>query len=204
MGEHNVHLEAGAEICTCQAHGLEICHRCCVDFKFINDMQREDVGLAAADACAGPGCTKRGKGMKHCARCGRVKYCGKSCQVAHWRGGHKQDCQEKRKAAGGGESRAGGSTEGGFRPRTIKACIGNRTFEEMAPGTRVRLPDRSGRQPPQPLEGKILQTNMHGQDGPHVLPVYVIRYENGERESVPCEDVHEEWEVVKASRLSTA
>ena len=90
LGAHNVHMEGDAEICTCKAHGLEICHRCCVDFKFINDMQREDCSLSDADACAGPGCTKRGKGLKHCARCGRVKYCGRTCQVAHWRSGHKQ------------------------------------------------------------------------------------------------------------------
>lgn len=77
-------------------------------------------------------------------------------------------------------------------------------FEELAPGTRVRLPDRSGRQPPEPLEGKILQTNVDGRDEATGmrLPVYVIRYDNGERESIPCEDVHEEWEVVKVSRLS--
>ena len=198
MGEHNVHEEDGAEICTCKAHGLEICHLCCVDFKDINDMQREDSRLAEADFCAGPGCTSRGKGMKYCARCGRVKYCGKKCQEAHWRAGHKQACQ----ALG---ASGGGSAEQGFRPRIIKASCSPRTFEELAPGTRVRLPDRSGRQPPEPLVGKILQTNMKGREEITgiVLPMYIIRYENGERDSIPVEDVHGDWEVVKESRLTS-
>jgi len=198
MGEHNVHEEDGAEICTCKAHGLEICHVCCVDFKDMNDMQREDSRLADADACAGPGCTNRGKGMKYCARCGRVKYCGEKCQKAHWRAGHKQACQ----ALG---ARGGGSSEQGFRPRIIKASHSSRTFEELAPGTRVRLPDRSGRQPPEPLVGKILQTKMKGREEITgiMLPMYIIRYENGERDSIPVEDVHGEWEVVKESRLTS-
>ena len=199
MGEHNVHEEDGAEICTCKAHGLEICHLCCVDFKDINDMQREDSRLADADSCAGPGCTNRGKGMKYCARCGRVKYCGEKCQKAHWRAGHKQACQ----ALG---ARGGESSEQGFRPRIIKASCSSRTFEELAPGTRVRLPDRSGRQPPEPLVGKILQTKMKGREEitGMVLPTYIIRYENGERDSIPVEDVHGEWEVVKESPLTSS
>jgi len=36
-----------------------------------------------------------------------------------------------------------------------------------------------------------------------VLPMYIIRYENGERDSIPVEDVHGDWEVVKESRLTS-
>ena len=37
-----------------------------------------------------------------------------------------------------------------------------------------------------------------------VLPTYIIRYENGERDSIPVEDVHGEWEVVKESPLTSS
>ena len=53
--------------------------------------------------------------------------------------------------------------------------------------------------------GKILQTNMKGREEITgiVLPMYIIRYENGERESISVEDVHGEWEVVKELRLTS-
>lgn len=30
--------------------------------------------------------------LKTCARCGLAHYCGKTCQIAHWKAGHKQVC----------------------------------------------------------------------------------------------------------------
>jgi hypothetical protein len=30
--------------------------------------------------------------LKACVRCKAVVYCGRACQVAHWKAGHKQDC----------------------------------------------------------------------------------------------------------------
>ena len=48
-----------------------------------------------ARRCAGPGCDTEEKfrGLfKACGRCGKVHYCSRACQVAHWRAGHKQEC----------------------------------------------------------------------------------------------------------------
>jgi hypothetical protein len=33
--------------------------------------------------------------LKVCTRCRAVSYCSKDCQVAHWKAGHKQVCQEQ-------------------------------------------------------------------------------------------------------------
>ena len=41
--------------------------------------------------CANLGCV--GQGLKACARCKRVRYCGVECQRAHWPQ-HKPDCSK--------------------------------------------------------------------------------------------------------------
>lgn len=33
-----------------------------------------------------------GENLKRCAKCQAAWYCGRECQVEHWRAGHKQDC----------------------------------------------------------------------------------------------------------------
>eukprot|EP00951_Prasinocladus_malaysianus_P045678 scaffold614046_cov51-Prasinocladus_malaysianus.AAC.1 len=59
-------------------------------------------------------------------------------------------------------------------PRTFQATVGG-PFQELAPGTKVELPDRSGRNGP-PLRGTIMSTNMDGMDEltRQRLPTYVI------------------------------
>jgi len=45
--------------------------------------------------CANTDCTKKESfsgEFKHCARCTWVRYCGKDCQVAHWKKEHKKSC----------------------------------------------------------------------------------------------------------------
>ncbi|KZT40839.1 hypothetical protein SISSUDRAFT_412808 [Sistotremastrum suecicum HHB10207 ss-3] len=37
-------------------------------------------------------CSGYSVGLKKCSRCGKVKYCGKECQAAHWKAGHKAKC----------------------------------------------------------------------------------------------------------------
>ena len=32
-----------------------------------------------------------------CAGCAKVRYCGKVCQAAHWKSGHKKQCKETKK-----------------------------------------------------------------------------------------------------------
>ncbi|XP_078699002.1 uncharacterized protein LOC144926260 [Branchiostoma floridae x Branchiostoma belcheri] len=34
--------------------------------------------------------------FQKCARCRKTRYCSKECQHQHWRGGHKDECQEKK------------------------------------------------------------------------------------------------------------
>jgi hypothetical protein len=51
--------------------------------------------------CAFPGCpsgsSKGGAAarfdMKKCSGCGKVYYCGKDCQLGHWKAGHKKECK---------------------------------------------------------------------------------------------------------------
>ena len=33
--------------------------------------------------------------LRRCSRCQRVRYCGRECQRAHWRAGHKAECQAR-------------------------------------------------------------------------------------------------------------
>jgi len=54
---------------------------------------------AAAKASAARACAHCGKergqpgvALKPCARCKAAVYCGKDCQLAHWRAGHKAAC----------------------------------------------------------------------------------------------------------------
>jgi len=49
----------------------------------------------APDACANCGILSESVGVKlnSCSRCKAVKYCGKACQLKHWKeGGHKKIC----------------------------------------------------------------------------------------------------------------
>ena len=47
--------------------------------------------------CAGPGCTRRVRPddapLDQCAGCLRTYYCGKACQTADWKAGHKAECK---------------------------------------------------------------------------------------------------------------
>jgi hypothetical protein len=46
--------------------------------------------VPAALRCARAGCAARG--LKWCAACKRVRYCGATCQKTHWKAGHKAQC----------------------------------------------------------------------------------------------------------------
>ena len=53
----------------------------------------------AALRCARPGCVQRG--VKVCAACRAVRYCGLECSAAHWKlkpGGHKAACKAAQRA----------------------------------------------------------------------------------------------------------
>ena len=37
-----------------------------------------------------------GTSLKSCSGCGTVVYCGRDCQVAHWKAGHKKSCKARK------------------------------------------------------------------------------------------------------------
>lgn len=216
----------GVTICVCRPHRLEYCHMCTVDYRDLNADAREARSLEDHVACWAVGCSRPGK--KACKGCGRAKYCSKECQAEHWKtGGHRQGCRAAANPAdaslpspGQGASSALESTAGrrergpkGFVPRTIP-CFGGTSVQEYPPLTKVMLPDRSGSTPPKPLHGTIMSTNMDAWNDVvnERVPAYVIRLkggtghdvEDGTVEEVSCEEVHDEWHVVKASKLPLA
>jgi ankyrin repeat protein len=46
--------------------------------------------LEAKTHCSHPGCS--GAGLKKCTGCRQARYCGRACQLAHWKA-HKADCK---------------------------------------------------------------------------------------------------------------
>ena len=50
---------------------------------------RSTCGHCAAQASSGTS-------LKSCSGCGIVAYCGRDCQVAHWKAGHKKDCKARK------------------------------------------------------------------------------------------------------------
>ena len=48
-------------------------------------------------ACAGPGCSRKlrvdGAPLDVCVNCRRTFYCGKACQTADWKAGHRAECK---------------------------------------------------------------------------------------------------------------
>ena len=47
-------------------------------------------GLVTAMCAA---CSKKGDIHLKCGACAAAAYCGKACQKAHWKAGHKHDCR---------------------------------------------------------------------------------------------------------------
>ena len=44
-----------------------------------------------------------------CTKCRQKLYCSKACQVAGWKGGHKQECERLREGAEAGRGGSGGA-----------------------------------------------------------------------------------------------
>ena len=65
--------------------------------------------------CSHPGCGQQigvseaaGAGLMRCTKCRQKVYCSKACQVAGWKGGHKQECERLREGAEAGRGTGGG------------------------------------------------------------------------------------------------
>ena len=50
--------------------------------------------LPACASCDAP--LRDAADRKRCAACKRALYCGKACQRAHWKAGHKEECARSR------------------------------------------------------------------------------------------------------------
>ena len=66
--------------------------------------------------CSHPGCGQQigvseaaGAGLMRCTKCRQKVYCSKACQVAGWKGGHKQECERLREGAEAGGGGSGGA-----------------------------------------------------------------------------------------------
>ena len=66
--------------------------------------------------CSHPGCGQQigvseaaGAGLMRCTKCRQKLYCSKACQVAGWKGGHKQECERLREGAEAGGGGRGGA-----------------------------------------------------------------------------------------------
>ena len=65
--------------------------------------------------CSHPGCGQQigvseaaGAGLMRCTKCRQKVYCSKACQVAGWKGGHKQECERLREGAEAGRGTGSG------------------------------------------------------------------------------------------------
>jgi hypothetical protein len=67
-------------------------------------LTKKDKGAAAPEARECANCLalegQHGVTLKACTRCKLTHYCGRACQTAHWKAGHKQQCltPEERRA----------------------------------------------------------------------------------------------------------
>ena len=79
-------------VCRCLPSPATVAH--CVWSQGFVRVQKSTQQRAHA-MCAGPQC-KRKHDLKLCVGCRSVAYCGRDCQKAAWKGGHKQECRELR------------------------------------------------------------------------------------------------------------
>ncbi|KAJ1619016.1 hypothetical protein T492DRAFT_1088756 [Pavlovales sp. CCMP2436] len=92
-------------------------------------------GRGGAVTCAKPGCTANNLGRRRlqaCVVCRAVSYCGKECQLQHWKGGHKAECAGLLQAR-----RAGRGAKGSARAQRVSAPTA------CAAGARVYTPGGS-------------------------------------------------------------
>jgi len=62
-----------------------------MSFELLTKEQLEDLldEMMADEDCVV--CGKKAKAT--CSRCGEVRYCGRDCQVKHWKAEHKAECK---------------------------------------------------------------------------------------------------------------
>lgn len=73
------------------AQGNEYAQVLLVNAIFKETMNNRPPAYASSAACSHCGVTAAD--LKTCTRCRAVNYCGRECQAAHWKAGHKQQCK---------------------------------------------------------------------------------------------------------------
>jgi len=88
--------------------------------------------------CSNEGCQKFGR--KKCAKCKATKYCGRKCQLAHWKAGHKRECKNYQKIRAGMLKQARAEQDASAEAaRRVKLGLGVRpAFAQRAHDNAVR------------------------------------------------------------------
>ena len=96
--------------------------------------------------CSHPGCGQQigvseaaGAGLMRCTKCRQKVYCSKACQVAGWKGGHKQECERLREGA-----EAGGGGSGGAVAQEALLAVLLGTTRRALTGRQERVYDKVG------------------------------------------------------------
>ena len=71
-------------------------HRLPMVMTIASEMQEFEEQIKKTQLLQCTGCLKqcRRTTLMRCAKCLGVAYCSRECQVTHWKGDHKQHCQE--------------------------------------------------------------------------------------------------------------
>mmetsp|Transcript_19869 Transcript_19869/g.64651 ORF Transcript_19869/g.64651 Transcript_19869/m.64651 type:complete len:348 (-) Transcript_19869:1230-2273(-) len=158
-------------------HGLEYCHRCCVDYRDMNvDTRRE--GEVEALRTRNQKCAVcSAKARKRCSGCGTTWYCSRECAKADWAPLHRAACK-------------GGAALPVFYPSLREGPT-----TSYPPGTTVLQQQTVAGRGPTGLKCVILRFNAPGQgcDPLEKLATYTMRVVGNSSETVdePCEDVHD-------------
>lgn len=90
-------IQKAISICTkeyalCIEQGMNE-KRKCIENELNNAYRFQEQEINSRINACPCGKNKRGCVLKVCSKCNTVKYCGRQCQVQHWRNGHKAACQ---------------------------------------------------------------------------------------------------------------
>ena len=102
-------------------------------------MTKKDKGASAPEAKKCANCLasdgENGVTLKACTRCKITDYCGRACQTAHWKAGHKQHCvtpEERRAPQPASNPPIGGNTRGNdpkYDKEKIKLVSDNKKYK---------------------------------------------------------------------------
>ena len=107
----------------------------------------DSAGMAArgGGGCSHPGCGQQigvseaaGAGLMRCTKCRQKLYCSKACQVAGWKGGHKQECERLREGAEAGRGTGSG---GAAAQEALRAALLGTTRRALT-GRQLRVYDK--------------------------------------------------------------